>query len=69
MDKRIITINVDKNTTQDEIKEIRDNFKIHNKDCHLNILISGKDDIRLSLGNFLAERLKLKYCENSDRML
>lgn len=67
MDKGIITIGVDKNTTQDEIKEIRNQFKDQN--YKLNILVSGEEEMKLSLGSFLAERLKLKYCENSDRML
>ena len=66
MKKGIITIGVDNKTTQEEIEEIRKNFKesdLANR-YRLNILISGDDDIELSLSSFLAERLKMEYCEN-----
>lgn len=61
MDKGIITIGVDKNTTEDEIKEIRERFKEEgwqDKGYCLNIIISGEEDMKLSLSRFLAARLK-----------
>ena len=56
MDKGIITITVDKDTTEEEIKNIRENF--NKEDYRLVILVSGKDDMKLSLSRFLAARLK-----------
>ena len=58
MDKGIITITVDKDTTEDKIKEIREQFKKDHKEYKLVILISGEDDMKLSLSRFLAARLK-----------
>lgn len=59
MNKGIITISVAKNITQEEINEIREIFKNneHYKDYKLNIIISGNEDIKATLGNFLKERL------------
>ena len=59
MDKGTITISVEKNITQEEINEIRKIFKSneHYKDYKLNIIISGNDDMKVTLGNFLKERL------------
>lgn len=59
MDKGVITITVDKNTTQEEIKYIRQNFKDNglDKEHKLNIIISGQDDPKLTLSSFLTTRL------------
>ena len=59
MNKGIITISVEKNITQEEINEIRKTFKNseHYKDYILNIMISGNEDMKVTLGNFLKERL------------
>lgn len=60
MDKRIITINIEKNITQDEIKEIRKQFKEseYYKDYTLNIIISGEEDIKDNLKDFLLSKIK-----------
>lgn len=53
MHKGIITIFVDRNTTQDEIKKIRKEFK---SDEHvLNIVVSGNNDFKNDLKNFLTQ--------------
>jgi hypothetical protein len=59
MDKRIITIGVDKHTTQEEIKEIRTQFKESElyKDYRLNIVVSGSEDIKDNLKDFLLSKL------------
>jgi hypothetical protein len=55
MDKRIITINIEKDITQEEIKEIRKQFKEseYYKDYQLNIIVSGHEDIKENLKDFL----------------
>lgn len=57
MNKGIITIFVGSDITQEEIKEIRTQF---NKECKnkyiLNIVISGKEDFKNDLKNFLKYR-------------
>ena len=60
MDKRIITINIEKNITQDEIKEIRKQFKEseYYKDYTLNIIVSGEEDIKDNLKDFLLSKIK-----------
>ena len=59
MDKDIITISVNKNITQEEINEIRRIFKNDKQyeNYKLNIIVSGNEDIKLSLGDFLKARL------------
>lgn len=60
MDKRVITINIEKNITQDEIKEIRKQFKEseYYKDYILNIIVSGEEDIKDNLKDFLLSKIK-----------
>ena len=60
MDKRIITINIEKNITQDEIKAIRKQFKEseYYKDYILNIIVSGEEDIKDNLKDFLLSKIK-----------
>lgn len=60
MDKKIITIGVAKNTTQDEIKNIRQNFKNSElyKDHKLNIIVSGNEDIQQNLAFLLLDKIK-----------
>ncbi len=59
MDKGTITISINKDITQEEINEIRRIFKNdeYYKEYKLNIIVSGNEDITLSLGNFLKSRL------------
>ena len=60
MSKGTITISVPHNTTHEEIKQIRNEYKQseYYKDYKLNIIISGEDDIKKVLSRFLAERIK-----------
>lgn len=53
--KGTITVSVDRNTTIEEIKEIRKKFNNSEqyKDFKLNILISGNEDLKDNLKNFL----------------
>lgn len=58
MGKGFITISVPNNITQDEIKEIRQQFKqdpIY-KHYKLNILISGYSDMKIILTDFLRNK-------------
>lgn len=57
MDKGTITISVD---TTEEAKKIREKFKNseYHKDYKLNILISGDEDMKKNLSDFLSARLK-----------
>lgn len=59
MNKGTITISVEKNITQEEINEIREIFKSNEyyKDYKLNIIVSGNEDMKASLGDFLKARL------------
>ena len=59
MKKGIITISVPSTTTQEEIKEIRTQFKQSEQynDYKLNILISGNEDLKENLKNFLKTML------------
>lgn len=59
MKKGSITISVPSTTTQEEIKEIREQFKKNEamKDYRLNILISGNEDLKENLKNFLKTML------------
>ena len=60
MDKKIITISIEKDITQDEIKEIRKQFKEseYYKDYRLNIIISGNEDIKDNLKNLLLSKIQ-----------
>jgi hypothetical protein len=60
MSKGTITISVPNDTTHEEIKQIRNEYKQseYYKDYKLNIIISGEDDIKKALSRFLAERIK-----------
>ena len=62
MKKTSITISIPNNVTQEEIMEIRQLFNANplSKEYRLNILVSGKDDMKDTLGNFLIEKLKAK---------
>lgn len=55
MNKSIITILVDKNTIQEEINFIRKEFNQNydNQDYKLNIIISGEQDFKTNLSDFL----------------
>ena len=59
MDKGTITISLPSNTTPEEIKEIRTQFKQckQYKDYKLNILISGNEDLKENLKKFLKTML------------
>lgn len=59
MDKRIITISIEKDITQEEIKEIRKQFKENEyyKDYQLNIIVSGHEDIKENLKDFLLSKI------------
>lgn len=51
MKKGIISIFVNNDISKEEIDEIR---KLYNeKDYKLNIFVSGKDDLKINLKNFL----------------
>ena len=55
MDKQIVTISVGKNITTEEINEIRKIFKQNekHKNCILNIIVSGNDDFKENIKNFI----------------
>lgn len=59
MKKGSITISVPSTTTQEEIKEIREQFKQSEQyeNYKLNILISGNEDLKENLKNFLKTML------------
>lgn len=58
--KSYITISVPNNTTQEEIKEVRKQFKEseYAKDYILNIIISGHEDHIANFGAFLVSWTK-----------
>jgi hypothetical protein len=58
MKKESITICVDNKTTQDELKEIRQLCKSdpQYKDHRINIIISGQNDFKQNLYNFIKAR-------------
>ena len=58
MKKESITIGIDKDTTQEEIKEIRKQFKNNPKykEYKLNIIISGHNNFQQNLTEFLKTR-------------
>lgn len=61
MKKQSITISVPNNTTKEEIKEIRQLFnEQYGIEYKLNILISGEENMRSILADFLLERLRAK---------
>lgn len=53
MHKGIISLFVDKNTTKEEIKKIRAEFK--SDEYVLNIIVSGNGDFKNNLKNFLTQ--------------
>lgn len=53
MHRGIITIFVDKNTSRDEIKKIRKEFK--SDEYVLNIVVSGNGNFKNDLKNFLTQ--------------
>lgn len=53
MHKGIISLFVDKNTTKEEIEKIRNGFK--NEEYVLNIVVSGNNDFKNDLKNFLIQ--------------
>lgn len=59
MEKRTITISVDQHTTQEEIKKIRTQFKESElyKDYRLNIIVSGSEDMKDNLKDFLLSKI------------
>ena len=60
MDKRIVTIYVNNNTTQNEITDIRNEFKKseYYKKYRLNIIVSGNSDMKKTLEKFLLSIIK-----------
>lgn len=62
MKKTFITISVPNNITKEEIKEIRQLFQNDelSKSYKLNILISGEEEMKSVLSDFLLERLRVK---------
>lgn len=59
--KESITITVPNNTTKEEIKEIRKIFKNqYESEYKLNILISGKEEMKSVLADFLLEKVRTK---------
>lgn len=61
MKKQSITISVPNNTTLEEIKEIRQLFnEQYGIEYKLNILISGEENMKSVLADFLLERLRAK---------
>ena len=60
MKKQSITISVPNNTTQDEIREIRQLFnEQYGSEYKLNILISGNQDMKTVLKNIIATKFDL----------
>ena len=60
MKKQSITISVPNNITQDEIKEIRQLFnEQYGSEYKLNILISGKQDMKTVLKNIIITKFDL----------
>ena len=53
MHKGIISLFVNKSTTKEEIKKMRDEFK--SDEYILNIINSGNDDFKNNLKNFLIQ--------------
>ena len=60
MDKKIITISVNKDITKEEIDEIRKIFKQNekHKNCTLNIIVCGNGDFKENLKNFIKAGIK-----------
>lgn len=60
MKKQSITISVPNNITQDDIKEIRNIFKEqYGRECKLNILVSGNQDMKNVLKNIITTKFSL----------
>lgn len=56
MDQKTIIIYVDKKTTREEIKEIRQLIKEKNRNCKINIFVSGSNDFKSNLSEFIKAR-------------
>lgn len=54
--KSIITVIVDNRTTPEEIKEIRKMIKEEDNSCQINIVISGCEDFKSNLTEFIKAR-------------
>ena len=60
MKKQSITISVPNNTTQDEIRKIRQLFnEQYSTEYKLNILISGSQDMKEALKNIITAKFNL----------
>ena len=60
MKKGIISIFVNNDITKEEIDEIRKQYD--EKDYKLNIFVSGKDDLKINLKNFLkSQNIQMVY--------
>ena len=57
-DKTKITISVPFGTTQDEINNIRREYKEKYAGCVVNVLISGEESLKENLYNFIKTRIK-----------
>lgn len=60
MDKRIITISVNKDITQDEIKFIREIFKqnVKYQNYILNIIVCGNSNFKENIKDFIKAGIK-----------
>ena len=56
-DKTIITVSVSYNTSQSEINNIRQEYKRKYGDCIVNVLISGQENFKENLYNFIKTRI------------
>lgn len=56
MDKKIITISMPKNSTQEEIMAVRNKYK---NQYEVNIIISGNNNPKDIIKNFLKARLEV----------
>ena len=57
MSKSITIKYLPNNTTKEDIKVIRSEFKnTHSDDCHLILYISGQEDMKASLQSFVRAR-------------
>ena len=56
-DKTKITISVPHGTTQEELNNIRNEYRNKYEDCIINILISGQESLKENLYNFIKTRI------------
>jgi hypothetical protein len=56
-DKTRITISVPHGITREEVNNIRKEYQDKYKDCIINILISGQEDLKENLYNFIKTRI------------